>query len=371
MSGLFSAAFREPIARVAVLRFRARGGSPMRSFPLLAILAASALAACAALRAESGSAYAVRQKVLVGGEGGWDYLVVDPDARRLYVTHGTRVQVFDADSLKPVGEIPDTQGVHGVALDPELGRGFTSNGRASTVTIFDLKTLKTIDVVKIRGENPDAILYDPASKRVFVFNGRSADATVLDPSTGTAIGTIPLGGKPEFATSDREGHVFVNIEDKSEVVRLDSRKPAVEKRWPLAPCEEPSGMAIDRAHRRLFIGCSNRMMAVLDAESGRVIATVPIGAGVDANAFDPGTGLSFSSNGEGSLTVAREGSAGVFEAASVPTQRGARTMALDEKTHRVFLVTADYGPPPSPTADQPRPRPAILPGTFTILVAAP
>ena len=343
----------------------------MKSLRIAAFLAAVVLAACAVARGASGSMYTVRQKILVGGDGGWDYLVVDPNARRLYVTHGTRVEVFDADSLKPVGEIPKTAGVHGVALDPDLGRGFISNGKASSVTIFDLKTLRTIDEVHIRGENPDAILYDPASKRVFVFNGRSADATVLDPSTGATLQTIPLGGKPEFATSDLEGRVFVNIEDKSEVVALDSRKPAVATRWPLTPCEEPSGMAIDRAHRRLYIGCSNRLMAVLDTTSGRVIATVPIGAGVDANAFDPATGLAFSANGEGSLTVAHEESPGKFAAVSVPTQRGARTMALDEKTHRVFLVTAEYGPAPAPTAEQPRPRPAILPGTFTILVAAP
>ena len=340
----------------------------MKPLRVLAILAASILAFGAAARAQSDSGYSVTKRVKVGGDGGWDYLLVDPDARRLYVTHGTRVQVFDADSLEPAGEIPNTSGVHGVALAPEFGRGFTSNGRSSSITIFDLRTLRTIDEVKISGQNPDAILYDPASRHVFTFNGRSADATVLDPSSGKTLDTIALGGKPEFATSDREGRVYVNIEDKSEVVVLDSRKPAVEKRWPLAPCEEPSGMAIDRAHRRLFVGCANRMMAVLDAASGKMIATVPIGAGVDANAFDPGTGLAFSSNGEGTLTVVREDPPGKFAAQSVPTQRGARTMALDEKTHRIFLITADYGPAPAPTADQPHPRPAILPGTFTILV---
>ena len=338
-----------------------RGALALLSFASVSLVPAAA-------RAEFDSGYAVRQKVAVGGEGGWDYLVVDADARRLYVTRGTHVQVFDTDTLKPVGDIPDTQGVHGVALAPELGRGFTSNGRANSITIFDPKTLKTIETVPIAGQNPDAILYDPASKRVFAFDGRSADATVLDAATGKALATLPLGGKPEFATSDRAGRVYVNIEDKSELVAIDSARPAVVNRWPLAPCEEPSGMAIDREHKRLFVGCSNRLMAVVDATSGKVVATVPIGAGVDANAFDPGTGLAFSSNGEGNLTIAREESAGKFTAASVPTQRGARTMALDEKTHRIFLVTADYGPPPSPTADQPHPRPPILPGTFTILV---
>ncbi|HEY1249622.1 MAG TPA: YncE family protein [Thermoanaerobaculia bacterium] len=313
--------------------------------------------------------YKVVQKVTIGGDGGWDYLVVDPAARRLYVTRATRVMVFDADSLKPVGEIPNTLGVHGVALAPELSRGFASNGRAGSITIFDPKTLATIEEVKIEGQNPDAILYDPPTKRVFAFNGRSADATVLDAASGKVAGTIPLGGKPEFATTDLEGRVYVNLEDKSELLALDPRAMSVANRWPLAPCEEPSGMAIDRAHKRLFVGCGNKMMAMVDAASGKVLSTVPIGDGVDANGFDPGTGLAFSSNGEGTLTVAKEGPTGKLTAlASVPTQRGARTMAIDEKSHRVFLVTAEFGPPPSPTAEQPRPRPSQVPGTFTILV---
>jgi YVTN family beta-propeller protein len=334
----------------------------------LAVTAAFALLAASAL-AQTGSGYKVSKKVRVGGEGGWDYLAVDSGARRLYVTRGTHVMVFDADTLAPTGEIPNTNGVHGVALDPELNRGFASNGKASTVTIFDLKTLKPIDEVKLTGENPDAILYDPASKRVFTFNGRSANATVLDPATGKVTATVALGGTPEFATTDLEGHVFVNLEDKSEVVEIDSRKPVVLAHWPLAPCEDPSGMAIDRAHKRLFVGCGNKMMAVVDFASGKVVTTVPIGEGVDANAFDPGTQLAFSSNGDGTLTVAKEDSPDkltVLE--NVATAPRARTMALDEKTHRVYLVTAEFGPPPSPTAEQPRPRPPMVPGTFTILV---
>jgi DNA-binding beta-propeller fold protein YncE len=336
----------------------------------LASLSGVFLGLCGSLFAQSDPGYKVVQKVIVGGDGGWDYLVVDPTARRLYVTRATRVMVFDADSLKPVGEIPNTLGVHGVALAPDLGRGFTSNGRASSITIFDPKTLGTIEEVKTQGQNPDAILYDPPTKRVFAFNGRSADATVLDGATGKVAGTIPLGGKPEFATTDREGHVYVNLEDKSELLAIDPRKLSVEHRWPLAPCEEPSGMAIDRAHGRLFVGCGNRLMAEVDPKTGRVLATVPIGDGVDANGFDPDPGLAFSSNGDGTLTVAREeeGARPLSVVANVPTQRGARTMALDEKTHRVFLVTAEFGPPPSPTADQPHPRPSQIPGTFTILV---
>jgi DNA-binding beta-propeller fold protein YncE len=315
--------------------------------------------------------YALVKEVRVGGDGGWDYLTVDPAGRRLYVTRSTRVLVFDADSLAQVGEIPNTAGVHGVAVAPELGRGFTSNGKASTVTIFDLKTLKILEEVKVTGENPDAILYDAHSKQVFAFNGRSGNATVLDATTGKVAGTIELGGKPEFAAADLDGHVYVNIEDKSEVLTLDVGKLEIVHRWPLSPCEEPSGMAIDRTKKRLFIGCGNRMMAVVDAVTGKVVSTVPIGQGVDANGFDPGTGLAYSSNGEGTLTIARGDATGAFGVLEdVKTQRGARTMALDEKTHRVFLVTADFGPPPSPTADQPRPRPPVLPDSFRILVVA-
>jgi DNA-binding beta-propeller fold protein YncE len=337
-----------------------------RLFPL--VVAAVVLFA-AKSSAQPSSGYKVTRKVHVGGDGGWDYLAVDASARRLYVTHGGSVLVFDADSVTRVGEIANTAGVHGVAIAPELHRGFTSNGKAGTVTIFDLATLARIDEVKVSGENPDAILYDPASRRVFVFNGRSANATVLDATTGKIEATLPLGGKPEFATTDLSGRVYVNIEDTSELVALDSKKPAVLQRWPLAPCEEPSGMAIDRKSKRLFIGCGNRMMAIVDAATGKLVTTVPIGDGVDANAFDPGTSLAFSSNGEGTLTVVSEESPGKFKVLdNVATQRGARTMALDEKTHRVFLATADYGPPPPATAEQPHPRPSVAPDSFTLLV---
>ncbi|HTO88666.1 MAG TPA: YncE family protein [Thermoanaerobaculia bacterium] len=341
----------------------------MRVHRILPILFAALLCAAAVGRAQPNAGYKVVQKVLLGGEGGWDYLLVDAAARRLYVTRGTHVSVFDADTLKPVGEIENTAGVHGVALAPELGRGYVSNGRASSITIFDLKTLKTLEEVKSTGENPDAILYDPASTRVFAFNGRSANATVLDAASGKVLATVALGGKPEFATSDQEGRVYANLEDRSELVAIDSRKAEVLKHWPLAPCEEPTGMAIDRAHKRLFIGCGNRLMVVVNAATGNIVASVPIGAGVDATGFDPDTALAFSSNGEGTLTVVREDAPDKFSVVeNVATQRGARTMALDEKTHRVFLVTAEFGPAPEATAGQPRPRPPILPGTFTLLV---
>ncbi len=304
----------------------------------------------------------------LGGEGGWDYLKIDPDSRRLYISRATRVIVIDADSGKLVGDIPDTPGVHGIALAPDLGRGFTSNGREGTVTIFDLNTLKPITKVKA-GENPDAIVFESSTKRVFTFNGRSGDSTAIDAATGEVVGKIPLQGKPEFAVSTGSGEIFVNLEDKSELLALDPKDLKVKSRWPLAPCQEPSGLAMDVKNRRLFAGCDNKMMAVVNADTGKVITTLPIGDGVDANGFDPDTGFAFASCGEGVLTVVHEDSPEMFSVAqSVPTQRGARTMALDPKTHQIFLVTAKFGPAPEPTAQQPHPRPAILPGSFIVLV---
>jgi|PersoiStandDraft_1058852.scaffolds.fasta_scaffold07083_2 YVTN family beta-propeller protein len=319
------------------------------------------------------SAFAAERKVVrriaAGGSGGWDYALVDPAAHRLYVTRATRVMVFDTESGKAVGEIPDTSGVHGVALVPDLNRGFTSNGKTGTVSVFDSKTLKVLGEVKVTGEKPDAIAYDPVSKRVFTFNGGSGNATAIDPATNKVAGTVALSGKPEFAVSDGKGTMFVNIEDKSEIVAFDARTLAVKSRWPLAPCEEPSGLAIDRATRRLFSGCSNRMMAVVDADTGKVVATVPIGAGVDANAFDPATRLAYSSNGDGTLTVVHEDSPDKYTVVeTVVTEPGARTMALDEATHTIYLPTADFGPPPAPTKENPHPRRSIVDGTFRILV---
>jgi DNA-binding beta-propeller fold protein YncE len=316
--------------------------------------------------------YHVAKEIQIGGEGGWDYLTVDPEGRRLYVSHTNKVEVIDVDGGKKVGEVTGLSGVHGIAIAHDLNRGFISNGRSSTVTIFDLKTLANIGDVKSTGENPDAILYDPFSSQVFAFNGRSKNATVLEAKTGKVVGTIALGGKPEFATTDLHGRVFVNVEDLSEIAEIDAKTLAVKAHWPLKPCEEPSGMAIDRQHHRLLSGCDNKLAAVVDTESGKVVTTVPIGEGVDANAFDPGTGLGFSSNGrDGTLTVIREESPDHFTVAeTVPTRKGARTMALDEKTHTVYVVTAQLGPAPAPTAEQPRPRPTILPNTFTILVVS-
>lgn len=313
--------------------------------------------------------YKVLQRATLGGEGGWDFVTVDPAAHRLYVARGTRVMVIEADTLKPLGEIPDTAGIHGVAIAADLGRGFTSNGRTGSSTIFDLETLAKVGEVKT-GENPDAILYEPRSHRVLAFNGRSKDVTVIDAKAGTVAGTIALEGKPEVAVDDGKGTVFVNLEDKSEVVALDPVALKVKGRWPLAPCEEPTGLAIDRAHRRLFASCDNKMMAVMDADSGKVVTTLPIGQGPDGAAFDSDRQLAFSSNGrDGTVTVIHESAPDRFEVVqTVETAKSARTIDLDPRSHKLYLVAAQFGPPPSPTAEQPRPRPVMVPGTFEVLV---
>lgn len=313
------------------------------------------------------SGYHITRKTVLGGEGGWDYLTVDSKARRIYLSRGTHVMVVDADSAAVIGDIPNTNGVHGIAIVADLEKGFTSNGRDNMVTVFDLKTLKVEATVAV-GKNPDAIIYDPSSKRIFTFNGASHDTTAIDAKTNSVAGTIALGGKPEFAVADENGHVYVNIEDKSEIVQLDPQKLTVENRWSIAPGEEPSGLAIDRKHHRLFAVCGNKWMAVVNADNGKVITTLPIGAGTDAAGFDPDTGFAFSSNGEGTLTVVHEDSPDKFSVIeNVPTQARARTMALDAKTHQVFLVTAEFGPAPAATAQQPRPRAPMVPGTFTLL----
>jgi len=321
----------------------------------------------AALAGPSG--YYLLKTIKLGGDGGWDYITFDSDSHRLYISRATKVVVLDVDSEQVVGEIPNTQGVHGIALAMDLGKGFVSDGRTNDVTIFDMKTLKTLGTAAT-GQNPDAIVYDPGTKRVFTMNGRSNNATAIDAVAGKALATIPLGGKPEFAVSGGRGGVFVNIEDKSEMSRIDADKMTVTATWPLAPCESPTGLSMDRVNRRLFSGCDNKLMAVSDADAGKMIATLPIGEGVDATVFDPGTGNAFSSNGQsGTLTVVHEDSPSKFTVIDdVPTQKGARTMALDRERHRVYLVTAEFGPAPAATAENPHPRPAIVPGSFVVLV---
>jgi YVTN family beta-propeller protein len=314
------------------------------------------------------SEYKVTQKITLGGEGGWDYLTIDPQTHRLYISRSSHVMVVDVDSGKVVGDIPNTTGVHGIAIVPELHKGFTSNGRDNSVSVFDLKTLAVTDKIVV-GKNPDAIIYDPASKLVFTCNGTSHDTTAIDPKSETVKGTIALDGRPESAVADESGHVYINLEDKNMIAAIDSRKLKLEARWPLGSGEEPTGLAMDRKHRRLFSGCSNKLMVVMDADNGRVVASLPIGDGVDSTAFDPSSQFAFSSNGEGTLTVIHEETPEKFTVVeNVVTQRGARTMTLDPKTHKIFLDTAEFGPPPAPTAERPRPRPSIIPGSFTLLV---
>jgi YVTN family beta-propeller protein len=296
-----------------------------------------------AASAQAADSYHITQKIPVAGQGGWDYLAVDESARRLYVSHGTQVEVLDVDSGAIVGKIANTPGVHGIAVAPELGRGFVSNGQSSTVTIFDLKTLETIAEVPV-GKKPDAIIYDPGTSRVFAFNGDSNSATAIQAADGKVVGTVDLGGGPEFAVADGTGYVYDNVEDANLVLKINSRTLKVEQRWPTAPCASPSSIAMDRANRRLFIGCRSKVMAVMNADTGKVIATLPIGDHVDATAFDPASRLVFNSNGEGTITVIRQDSPDKYSVVeNVKTLPKAKTMALDPKTHRLFLSTAEAG----------------------------
>jgi DNA-binding beta-propeller fold protein YncE len=321
-----------------------------------------------AVVAAGASPYHILTRLTLGGEGFWDYLGMDSDARRLYISRWTHVMVVDVDSYKVVGDIPNIGGVHGIAIAREFDRGFISEGEANQVTIFDLKTLKKTGAVKT-GQGPDGIIYDSASKRVFAFNGDSGTATAIDAATGSVAGSVDLGGAPEFAAADGQGHVYNNLEDKSEVVQIDSRTLKVLNRWPLAPGSSPSAMAMDAPNRRLFIGCRNKLMIVMDADSGNIVAHLPIGEGVDASRFDPKTQLIFSSNGDGTLTVIHEDSPDKYTVVdNIMTQRGARTIELDPRTHRLFSVTATLGPQPAPTAEDPHPLPPMTPGTFTLLV---
>jgi hypothetical protein len=317
----------------------------------------------AAASAPASSGYHVIKTIPVGGDSGWDYVYVDSDARRVYVSHGTHVVVLDADTYAVVGDIPDTQGVHGIAVASGLGRGFTSNGRSNDVTIFDLKTLKSIGTVKTDA-NPDAILYDPVSKRVFTFNGRGKNTTAINAADGTVAGTLALGGKPEFAAADGKGSIFVNNEDTSEVIQVDTQKVTETHRWPLAPCKSPSGLAMDLKNRRLFSVCDEKVMAVVDADTGKVVVTPAICDGPDATAYEPSTGYVFASCGDGNLTVIHQDSPDKYTVVeNVPTKRSARTLGLDLKTHNIFLPAADFDPP----APGER-RGKMKPGSFVLLV---
>ena len=332
------------------------------SFTVAIIFSAVALSR-AGVPAPGPSGYRVIKTVSVPGDEGWDYLLVDSDSRRVYISHGSHTVVMNADTYAIEGDIPDTQGVHGIALAPDLGRGFTSNGRANTVTIFDLKTLKTIGTAKTDA-NPDAIIYDPASKRVFTFNGRGKNATAINAADGSVVGAIPLGGKPEFAVVDGKGSVWVNDEDTSDLHHLDTQSLKELHKWPLAPCKSPSGLAGDLKTRRLLATCDDKVSAVVDADSGKVVATPAICDGPDASAFDPSTGYVFASCGDGNLTVIHEDSPDKYTVVeNVPTKKSARTMGLDLKTHNIFLPAADFDPP----APGER-RGKMKPGSFVLLV---
>ncbi len=300
------------------------------------------LLACSVSALAASPNYSVIKKIPIPGKGGWDYLTVDDAARRLYVSHGTELEILNLDSGEKLGSIP-TVGMHGIALAPEFNHGFLSDGKANTVIMFDLKTMKVLAKID-SPKDPDGIIYDEASKRVFAFNGDSNSATAIDAASGKVAGTVDLGGGPEFAAADGHGYVFDNLEDDSLVLKINSRDLKVEQRWPTAPCSSPSSMAMDRANRRLFVGCRSKVMAVLDADTGKVITTLPIGDHVDATVFDPEKKLIFNSNGEGTITVIEQDNANEYEVVqTVKTAPRAKTMAFDPKTHRLFLSTAEDG----------------------------
>jgi YVTN family beta-propeller protein len=324
------------------------------------------------MKAQTGSSqYRIANKFHVEGDGGWDYLNADESTGRIFISHSTVVNVIDEKDGKLIGTIPDTKGVHGIAIAADLNKAFISNGRDSSVTIIDLTTLAFITKVTVTGQNPDAIIYDQFSHKVFAYNGRTANATVIDASTNKVIATIKLDGKPENSVTDGKGRVYVNIEDKSEISAINSLTNTVEQTWSITPGEEASGLALDNENHRLFAVCSNKLMVILDALSGNVITSLPIGSGSDGAAFDPELKRAYSSNGEGTLTVVQEMNPAEFKVLeNVPTQPGARTITVDKKTHHIFMSTAEYEAP-NPSAGNTNRRPAVKPGTFTVLDVAP
>jgi hypothetical protein len=331
----------------------------------VAAILCAGLMSRAAAPAPGPSGYHLVKTVPIPGDEGWDYLTVDSDARRVYISHGSHVVVMNADTYAIEGDIPDTQGVHGIALAPDLGRGFVSAGRANTAVIFDAKSLKTLGTAKTDA-NPDAIVYDAVTKRVFTLNGRGQNTTAINGADGTVAGTLALGGKPEFAVADGKGSIFVNIEDKNELVQFDAQKITETHRWPLAPCKSPSGLAMDLKNRRLFAVCDEKVMAVVNADTGKVVASPAICDGPDAAAFDPATGYAFASCGDGNLTVVHEDSPDKFSVVeNVSTKRSARTMGLDLKTHNIFLPAAEFD---APAAGERRGK--MKPGSFGIVVVS-
>jgi DNA-binding beta-propeller fold protein YncE len=315
------------------------------------------------------SEYKIENKFQIEGDGGWDYITADDVSGRLYISHGTTVNVVYASNGDLIGSIPDTKGVHGIAIATDLNQGFISCGRDTSVIIFNLQTLEFITKIKVTGQNPDAILFDKFTHKIFTFNGRSSNATVIDGYSNNVVTTIVLGGKPEFAVADGKGKVYVNIEDKNMITKINSVTLMVEKSWSISPGDEPTGLAMDRENNLLFSVCGNKLMVVSDAETGQVITTLPIGEGSDGVVFDPVLKRAYSANGgSGTITVVQENSKDKFEVIeTINTQKGARTIAISRKTHHLYLPAAEYDPAPEPTAENPKPRPLIRPGTFVIL----
>jgi YVTN family beta-propeller protein len=320
----------------------------------------------------AGEPYNFLSDIPIGGEGGWDILTIDSNAQRLYLSHATKVIVVDLNKNTVAGEIADTPGVHGFVAVPEFRRGFSTNGKENKSSVVDLATLKTISKIDT-GESPDAVVYEPRHREVYIFNHRGNSVTVVDAKTEKVVATIPLGGNPEFAEVDEKaGRVYCNIEDKSEVVAIDTAKHEVVAHWPIAPGEEPSGIAVDAAHHRVFSGCHNKMMTMLDTETGKVVTTAPICAGTDGAAFDDASQLAFTSCGDGTTTIVKEETPDKLTVVqTLKTERGARTMALDPKTHRIYLPTAQFQPPPSPSPGATPARPTIVPNTLKLLVYGP
>jgi YVTN family beta-propeller protein len=337
----------------------------MKTILLAAAFSLFALVSTDAAQAQK--PFAVQATWKIGGEGGWDYLVADSSAHRLYITHGPRVEVLDSATGKPIGAITGLKGTHGVALDDAGKFGYISDGRANAVVVFDRTTLATVATIAA-GTNPDGIAFEPVTKTVWAFNGTSHDVSVIDAATRKVIATVALPGKPEFPQADGKGFVFDNIEDKNEIVKLDARSPKIAATWLVAPCESPSGLAIDREGRKLFAVCDGKKMAVVDANTGKVIATPEIGDGPDAAYYDPKSKLAFSSNGEGTLSVVDTTNGSYKVVQTLTTKPGARTMAFDDASGKVYVVTAQFGPRPAATEANPRPRPAVVPDSFSVLV---
>ncbi len=332
------------------------------------IFTAACLCLFISANAQPKSSYKIANKIKVEGDGGWDYLLADELADRLYISHGTMVQIIDTKKNELIGTIPDTKGVHGITLAHDLNKGFISNGKDTSVTVFDIKTLKTITKVKISSINPDAILYDKFSQKVFIYNGRSKNATVIDAKTDKVVETIPLEGKPEFSVTDLAGKIYVNIEDKNLLTVINATTLKVEQNWPITGGEEPTGLALDNKTHRLFTVCGNKVMVVMDALNGKIIATLPIGDGCDGVAFDTELKRAYSSNGEGTITVVQEENETNFKVIeTVQTQKGARTITVNSKTHHVYLSVGEYDEAPAPTVENPRARPKVKSGSFVIL----